>query len=59
MDRIFKYVDQRKAKFIAILGGNEVTDGTVSIRNVSTKTGETIKRADAASFIQRALRERE
>ena len=56
MDRIFKYVDQRKAKFIAILGGNEVADGTVSIRNVATKKQETIRRAAAADTIQRAVR---
>ncbi len=27
MDRIFKYVDQRQARFIAILGSDEVADG--------------------------------
>jgi histidyl-tRNA synthetase len=51
MDRIFRYVDQRKAKFIAILGGNEVADGTVSIRNVATKKQETIRRAAAADYV--------
>ena len=54
MDRIFKYVDQRKAKFIAILGGNEVADGTVSLRNVAGKTTETVKRGEAAAAIKRA-----
>ena len=52
MDRIFRYVDQRRAKYIAILGGNEVAAGTVSLRNVSTKTSETVKRADAARFLK-------
>ena len=56
MDKIFKYVDQRKAKFIAVLGGNEVADGTVSLRNVAAKTNEAVKRADAAEFIMRTLR---
>ena len=37
MDRIFKYVDQRKARFIAILGSDEIADGTVTLRNVATK----------------------
>jgi histidyl-tRNA synthetase len=55
MDRIFKYVDQRRAKFIAVLGGNEIASGTVSLRNVATKTSETVKRGDAASVIKRAI----
>ena len=55
MDRIFKYVDQRRAKFIAVLGGNEMANGTVSLRNVATKTSETVKRGDAASVIKRAI----
>ena len=52
---MFKHVDQRQAKFIAILGGDEVAAGTVTVRNVATKTKETMPRAQAASFIQRAL----
>ena len=51
MDRIFKYVDHRRAKFIAILGGNEVADGTVSIRHVATKKQETMRRAAAADYV--------
>jgi histidyl-tRNA synthetase len=57
MDRIFKYVDQRKAKFIAILGSDEVGAGTVTVRNVAMKTKEMMPRADAASFIRRAVRD--
>jgi histidyl-tRNA synthetase len=57
MDRIFKYVDQRKAKFIAILGSDEVGAGTVTVRNVATKTKEMMPRAEAASFIRRAVGE--
>jgi histidyl-tRNA synthetase len=55
MDRIFKYVDQRRAKFIAVLGGNEMANGTVSLRNVATKTSETVKRGDAAGAIKKAI----
>ena len=58
MDRIFKYVDQRKAKFIAILGSDEIAAGTVTLRNVATKTKETLPRTQAASFIQRAVSDR-
>jgi histidyl-tRNA synthetase len=55
MDKIFKYVDQRKARFIAILGGNEVADGSVSLRHVGTKKQETVPRAEAAAYVKRAL----
>jgi histidyl-tRNA synthetase len=55
MDKIFKYVDQRRARFIAIIGGDEVASGTVTVRNVAMKTKETMPRAQAASFIQRAI----
>jgi len=52
MDKIFRYVDQRRAKFIAILGSDEVAAGTVTVRNVATKTRETIKRGQASAFIK-------
>jgi histidyl-tRNA synthetase len=55
MDRIFKYVDQRNARFIAILGGDEVTAGTVTLRNVATKTKETMPGSAVAAFIRSAL----
>jgi histidyl-tRNA synthetase len=55
MDKIFKHVDQRKARFIAILGTDEVAAGTVTLRNVATKTKETVPRSEAASFVRNAL----
>ena len=55
MDKVFKHVDQRRAKFIAILGSDEVAAGTVTIRNVATRTKETMPRGDMASFIKRAI----
>ena len=55
MDKVFKHVDQRHAKFIAILGSDEVAADTVTVRNVATRTKETMPRADAASFIRRAI----
>ena len=55
MEKVFKHVDQRKAKFIAMLGSDEVAAGTVTLRNVSTRTRESVPRAQAAAFIQRAL----
>jgi histidyl-tRNA synthetase len=55
LEKIFRHVDHRRAKFIAILGTNEVAEGTVSVRNVATRTQETMPRTEVASFIRRAL----
>ena len=55
MDRIFKYVDQRRAKFIAILGSEEVEARTVTVRNVATKTKETVPRDQAVAFMRKTL----
>jgi histidyl-tRNA synthetase len=55
MDKVFKHVDHRRAKFIAIIGGDELAAGSVTVRNVATKTKETMPRTEAASFIQRAV----
>ena len=55
MDRVFKHVDHRKAKFIAILGSDEVAAGTVTVRNVAARTRETMPRTEAVSFIKTAL----
>jgi histidyl-tRNA synthetase len=54
MDRIFKHVDQRRARFVAIVGADEVAAGTVTLRNVAARTKETMPSGDAASFIARA-----
>jgi histidyl-tRNA synthetase len=59
MDRIFKHVDQRRAGFIAILGSDEVRDGTVSVRNVATRQHLAMPVSEAAPFIQQALRARD
>jgi histidyl-tRNA synthetase len=59
MDRIFKYVDQRRATFIAIVGGDELRDGTITIRDVAAKTKTTIDVGGATAFIQQALRTRD
>ena len=54
MDKVFKHVDQRKARFIAILGSDEVAGGTVTVRNVAARTKETMPRSQAPSFIRAA-----
>ena len=56
LDKVFRYVDQRKAKFLAIIGGDEVAQGTVSIRDVTTRTQETIPRAALSEFLNARVR---
>jgi histidyl-tRNA synthetase len=55
LDKVFRYVDQRKAKFLAIIGGDEVAQGTVSVRDVATRTQETIPRAALPDFLTTRL----
>ena len=55
MDKIFKHVDHRRARFIAIIGGDEVANRTVTVRNVASKTKETMPRSEVASFIRNAI----
>jgi histidyl-tRNA synthetase len=55
MDKVFKHVDQRRARFIAILGEDEVAAGTVTVRHVATKAKETLPRTEVVSFIQRTV----
>jgi histidyl-tRNA synthetase len=52
MDKIFRYVDQRKARFIAMLGTDEVAAGTVTLRNVATKARQTVSRSEAAALLR-------
>jgi histidyl-tRNA synthetase len=56
LDKVFRYVDQRKAKFLAIIGGDEVAQGTVSVRDVATRTQETMPRAALAEFMATRVR---
>jgi len=55
MDKVFKHVDQRRARFIAIVGEDEVAAATVTVRNVATKTKQTISKADVASYVMLEL----
>ncbi len=46
MDRLFKHADQRRAKYLAILGSRELESGTVSVRDISTKSSESVAWTD-------------
>ena len=51
MDKVFKYVDQRKARFLAVLGGDEVAQGTVSVRDVAARKQETMRRDELGKYM--------
>jgi histidyl-tRNA synthetase len=55
MDKVFRYVDQRKARFLAIIGGDEVAQGTVSVREVATRKQEAIPREQLADYLSARL----
>ena len=55
MDKVFRYVDQRKARFLAIIGGDEVAHGTVSVREVATRKQEAIPRGQLADYLSARL----
>ncbi len=45
MQKQFKYADARKAKFVAIIGENELKDGVIQVKNMDS--GEQIPMAEA------------
>ncbi len=53
MDKVFKHVDQRRARFIAIVGEDEVASDTVTVRNVATKTKQTVSKAERRTHCRR------
>jgi histidyl-tRNA synthetase len=55
MDKVFRYVDQRKARFLAIIGGDEVAQATVSVREVATRKQEAIPREQLADYLSARL----
>ena len=50
-----KYADSRGIPFVAMLGGDEINAGTVTIKNLSKQTQTTLPQADAAATILEEL----
>jgi histidyl-tRNA synthetase len=51
MDKVFRYADQRKARYLGIIGGNEVAQKTVSIRDMATRTQDSVPRGELAEYM--------
>jgi histidyl-tRNA synthetase len=46
-----QYANDRNIPFVAIIGENESGDGTVTVKNMSTGTQQTIRQSDLAGYI--------
>jgi histidyl-tRNA synthetase len=53
-----KYADSRQIPFVALLGENELRDGTLTVKNLATQAQETRPLAEAGAAIFEALRQR-
>jgi histidyl-tRNA synthetase len=53
-----KYADSLGIPFVAILGGNEIAAGTVTVKNLAAQTQATCDQAGAGSAILEGLRQR-
>jgi histidyl-tRNA synthetase len=53
-----KYADSRKIPYVAILGSDEITAGTVTIKDLSGKTQHTYDQAAAGAAIREVLKQR-
>jgi histidyl-tRNA synthetase len=50
-----KYADSRGIPFVALLGGNEIKAGTVTVKNLRAQTQQTYEQAAAGAAIREAL----
>jgi histidyl-tRNA synthetase len=53
-----KYADSRRIPFVAMLGENELRDGTLTIKNLATQAQDTRPQETAGAAILEALRQR-
>ena len=53
-----KYADSRAIPFVALLGDNEITGDTVTVKNLAAQTQDTYRQSDAGAKIVEALKQR-
>jgi histidyl-tRNA synthetase len=56
--RQIKYADGRGIPFVAILGGDEIAAGTVTVKRLADQTQHTYDQSAAGAAIREALRQR-
>jgi len=53
-----KYADSRRIPYVAILGGDELAAGTVTVKDLAGKTQQTYPQAEAGAKILEELKRR-
>src|SRR6185312_6886400 len=53
LGKAFKYADARRARFVAVLGQDELSRGEVKIKNLASGEQQSVPRASAASVLGR------
>ena len=53
-----KYADSRGIPFVALLGGDEIAAGTVTVKHLGAKTQATYGQSEAGSKILEVLKDR-
>lgn len=48
----FKYADKTKAKFVAVIGGNELAEGKANVKNMQTGESESVAFADIVNYFK-------
>jgi histidyl-tRNA synthetase len=48
----FKYADKIGAKYVAVIGGNELAEGVMNVKNMSDGTSESVSFVDAVAYFQ-------
>ncbi len=49
----FKYADKIGAKYVAVIGGNELAEGVMQVKNMSEGTSQKVAFADAIEYFRR------
>lgn len=47
----FKYADKSGAKYVAVIGGSELEEGAVNVKNMATSSSEKVAFADLAEYL--------
>jgi histidyl-tRNA synthetase len=53
MQKQFKYADNRKVKFVALIGDNEMKQGILQVKNMETGEQQTMTEAELLDFFKK------
>jgi histidyl-tRNA synthetase len=56
--KLIKYADSRGITFVAILGSDEIANGTLTVKNLAAKTQNTYEQSSAGAAIFKELKQR-